>query len=120
MEPADGIKRFGFSRWYERQLIEGHAWFVSGVLCLVAIAACVEEVGQRGSALSMAAYALLGFAAVAIGVYAVIRYGQILAQAEAIGERATCQGCGAYARFKLVSPFKARCRRCDSEWRLID
>jgi hypothetical protein len=120
MEPADGIRRLGFSRWYERQLIESHAWFVSGVLCLVAIAACVEEVGQRGSALGMAAYALLGFAAVVIGVYAVTRYGQILAQAEEIGERATCRSCGAYARFRLVSPIRVRCRRCDSEWRLID
>lgn len=120
MEPADGIKRFGFSRWYERQLIEGHAWFVSGVLCLVAIAACFEEVGQRGSALTVAAYAVLGLAAVAIGVYAVTRYGQILTQAETIGERATCRSCGAYARFRLVSPSQVRCRRCDSEWQLID
>ena len=93
---------------------------MSGVLCLVAIAACVEEVGQRGSALTMAAYGALGLAAVAIGVYAVTRYGQILAQAEALGERATCRNCGAYARFRLVSPSQARCRRCDSEWRLID
>jgi hypothetical protein len=120
MEPADSIKRIGFSRGYERQLIEGHAWFVSGVLCLVAIAACVEEVGQHGSALRMAAYALLGLAAMGIGMYAVTRYGQILAEAEAIGERATCRGCGAYARFRLVSPSQARCRRCESEWRLID
>jgi hypothetical protein len=120
MEPADSIRRIGFSRWYERRLIEGHAWFVSGVLCLVAIAACVEEVGQRGSAFGAAAYALLGVAAMAIGIYAVTRYGQILAEAEALGERATCRGCGAYARFRLVSPSQARCRRCESEWRLID
>ncbi len=120
MEPADSIRRIGFSRWYERRLIEGHAWFVSGVLCLVAIAACVEEVGQRGSALAMVAYALLGLAAVAIGMYAVTRYGQILGEAETIGERATCRGCGAYARFRLVSQSQARCRRCETEWRLID
>jgi len=120
MEPAHSIQRLGFSRWYERRLIEGHAWFVSGVLCLVAIAACVEEIGQRGSALGKAAYALLGLAAMATGVYAIHRYGQILAEAESIGERATCRGCGAYARFRMISPSQARCRRCGSEWRLID
>ena len=42
MEPADSIRRVGFSRWYERRLIEGHAWFVSGFVCMIAIAACME------------------------------------------------------------------------------
>ena len=39
MEPADSISRLGFARWYERQLIEGHAWFVSGFACMIAVAA---------------------------------------------------------------------------------
>ena len=43
MEPADSIGRLGFARWYERRLIEGHAWFISGFACMVAIAAVVEE-----------------------------------------------------------------------------
>ena len=43
MEPADSIRRLGFARWYERRLIEGHAWFVSGFMCMIAIAASMEE-----------------------------------------------------------------------------
>lgn len=30
MEPAESIVRLGFSRWYERQLIESHAYLVTG------------------------------------------------------------------------------------------
>ena len=37
MEPADSISRLGFSRWYERRLIEAHAWFISAFICVVAI-----------------------------------------------------------------------------------
>ena len=48
MEPADSIGRLGFSRWYERRLIEGHAWFVSAFICVIAIAACAEELAFRG------------------------------------------------------------------------
>ena len=49
MEPVDSIGRLGFSRWYERRLIEAHAWFVSAFFCMVAIAACMEELSFRGS-----------------------------------------------------------------------
>ena len=35
-------------------------------------------------------------------------------------DRATCGACGAYARFRLISPECVRCRKCDNEWRLID
>ena len=50
MEPADSIGRLGFARWYERRLIEGHAWFVSTFVCTILIAAVMEELTFRGSA----------------------------------------------------------------------
>jgi len=43
MEPADSIRRLGFARWYERRLIEGHAWFISVFFCIVAIAASMAS-----------------------------------------------------------------------------
>ena len=46
MEPADSICRLGFARWYERRLIEGHAWFITGFFCMIAIAAFATL--QRG------------------------------------------------------------------------
>ena len=58
-------------------------------------------------------------AAVAIGVYGLVRYQKILVEAEEIGEHATCRACGAYARFRLISSSQVRCRKCANEWCLI-
>jgi len=120
MEPADSIRRLGFAHWYERRLIEGHAWFISGFICIVAIAACVEELSFRGSMVRLLAYVIVVAAAAAIGIYGLVRYQNILSEAEHLGEHATCSACGAYARFRLISPSHVRCRKCDHEWRLID
>jgi len=119
MEPADSIRRLGFSRWYERRLIEAHAWFVSSFFCMVAIAACMEELTFRGSALRLLSYLAVVLGATAIGTYGLVRYHKILVEAETYGERATCPSCGAYARFKLVTAAAARCRQCGQEWPLV-
>jgi hypothetical protein len=119
MEPADSIGRLGFARWYERRLIEGHAWFVSAFICVIAIAACAEELAFRGSIGRLFLYVLVILGAAATAIYGMVRYHQILGEAERIGEHATCGGCGAYARFKMISASQARCRKCDHEWRLI-
>ena len=118
MEPADSIRRLGFARWYERRLIEGHAWFISVVFCIIAIAACMEELNFRGSVARLLAYVTLVAASVAIGIYGMLRYQKILIEAEQLGEHATCGACGAYARFRLISPSRVRCK-CDNEWSLI-
>jgi hypothetical protein len=120
MEPADSIRRLGFSRWYERRLIEAHAWFITVIFCMVAIAACMEELSFRGSIVRLLTYVIVVLAAAAIGIYGMVRYQKILREAEQLGEHATCGACGAYARFRLISPAHVRCRKCDNEWRLID
>ena len=119
MEPADSIRRLGFARWYERRLIEGHAWFISGFACMIAIAACMEELSFRGSFARLFFYVCLVAAAAVIGIYGLVRYQKILMEAEQLGEHATCGACGAYARFRLISPSQVRCRKCGHEWRLI-
>jgi len=120
IEPADSIRRLGFARWYERRLIEGHVWFVTVIFCMVAIAACMEELSFRGSIARLLAYVIVVLAAAAIGIYSMVRYQKILSEAEHLGEHATCGACGAYARFRLISSAYVRCRKCDNEWRLID
>ena len=120
MEPADSIRRLGFARWYERRLIEAHAWFITVFFCMIAIAACMEELGFRGSIVRLLVYVTVVLAAAAIGIYGIVRYQKILVEAERLGEHATCGACGAYARFRLISPSQVRCRKCDNEWCLID
>ena len=120
MEPADSIGRLGFARWYERRLIEGHAWFISAFICIVAIAACAEELSFRGSFGRLLLYVTVIGAAAAICAYGLVRYQKILTEAELLGEHATCGACGAYARFRLISPSQVRCRKCNNEWCLIE
>jgi hypothetical protein len=119
VEPADSIRRLGFARWYERRLIEGHSWFVSVFACMIAIAACAEELSFRGSVARALFYVLVIATAVAVCIYGLVRYQKILVEAESLGEHATCGNCGAYARFSLISPSDVRCRKCAHEWRLI-
>ena len=49
MEPGDSIRRVGFKRWYERQLIEGHVYLVTALLAALLaallMAVCVEDFG---------------------------------------------------------------------------
>ncbi len=119
MEPADSIRRLGFTRWYERRLIECHAWFISGFICMVAIAASMEELSVRGSAARLLGYVMVIAATAAIGIYCLMRYLRMLSETEKIGEHATCRACGVYARFKLISPTQVRCGKCGNEWCLI-
>ena len=119
MEPADSIRRLGFSRWYERRLIESHAWFVSGFICMILIAACMEELTFRGSPLRLVTYVAIVLGAGALAIYGIVRYQQILLEAERIGEHATCPACNTYARFKMISGTGVQCRKCSHEWRLI-
>jgi len=120
MEPADSIGRLGFARWYERRLIEGHAWLITAIICMIAVAACMEELSFRGSAARLLAYVAVVASAVVTGLYGLMRYQKILIEAEQIGEHATCDACGTYARFKLISASHVRCRKCSNEWRLIE
>jgi len=119
VEPADSIRRLGFVRWYERRLIEAHAWFVGGFLCAIVAVASIEELGTRGSSARLLLHSAIAAAAAAVGCFGLHRYLKILVQALRLGEGATCGGCGTYARFVLVSQSEVRCRNCSHKWRLI-
>ena len=120
MEPADSIRRLGFARWYERRLIEAHVWLITALFCVIAIAACMEELNFRGSIARLLIYVTVVLASAALGIHSLMRYKHILVEAEWLGEHATCRGCGAYARFRLISASQVRCRKCANEWCLID
>ena len=119
-EPAQSIGKLGFRKWYERQLIEGHAWFITCFLCALAVFACLEELSFQGSAIRLLGVGAFVVAASALAVYALTRYQQIMVQADRIGQHSTCAGCGTYARVSMLNQTIAKCRKCGNEWRLID
>lgn len=119
MEPADGIARLGFRKWYERQLVESHLWLITCVLCMVLVAAMMEGLNLRGPAGPLLVKALLVFASGALALHGWSRYRAIMDVAERLAERSTCPGCSTYGRFRLVSgAMQVRCRKCEREWRL--
>jgi len=120
MEPADSIERIGFRRWYERQLLKGHGWFLVGLLCVLASAAGLGELRDHASLLARFAIGAGILAAGLAGFYALLRYLSMLARTLRISEHATCRVCKAYGRFGMLSATRVRCRKCGNEWLLID
>jgi hypothetical protein len=121
VEPARSIERLGFKRWYERQLLESHAWLVSCILCALAIAATLEVTGFRLT--SFAGFVAFGFvyAAGLLCWHSLKRYRTIMQQAERLSEQSTCKACRSYAAFSIIAAqprMSVRCRKCAHEWTL--
>ena len=137
MASLDRIRTDGFRRWYERQLIECHAWLVSWFLGVIVLVSGIEVAGA-GSA-SRIAGALMVLGGLAVTLYSWKRYHLLLEIAERLGEQAVCPGCKAYGKFRVRSSgpaplpdggdpvlennggsvwLRAQCRKCGDEWML--
>lgn len=118
MKLASGIRKHGFRKWYERELLSSHAHMVLTFVCAVGLLAAFE-----GSAQGRDGADLLGIGlCAATGIWALRRYLYLLTHAESVAHQADCPGCGSYARFDLVSAdasgdeVAVRCRLCRREW----
>ena len=135
MASLNRIRTQGFRRWYERQLIECHAWLVSWFLGLIVLVSGVELLGA-GAGTRMVGV-LLVFGGLAVTVFSWSRYRLLLEIAERLGEQAACPGCDVYAKFSIEASgpnpmpdggdpslenrgggiwLRARCRKCGNEW----
>ena len=135
MASLDRIRTDGFRRWYERQLIECHAWLLTWFLGLILLVAGLELAGT-GSASRLSGLSLL-FGGLLVTLFSWQRYRLMLEVAERLGEQAVCPDCDAYSNFKVVSSgpaplpdggdpvledhgggvwFRAKCRKCGNEW----
>lgn len=130
MHTAEKIRRLGFRRWYERALLESHAYLVSCFLGMTLAIAGIEVVGGRqGIGQILLGVAVGGFG-VGVCLFSWQRYHRLLMLAEHLGAGATCGRCGQYASFRLVAgsddapaPAEAgpmwlhvKCRECGNEW----
>lgn len=134
MELSEGIRKIGFRRWYERQLIESHLYLISGFMCLVMVLASLEGFSFRTPAWET----MLRFAAMIGGgvvcMWTVRRYFEMLAVAEYASEHSVCEKCTRYSGLELsgvitrrpdtrddegdeaLPPVGVRCRKCGHEW----
>ena len=126
MPAIAAIRTLGLSRWYERQLIESHAYLVTGFLCLIALFAGLEQLSGAVGWRLFSAIALV-VAAAMVCLMAVRRYLLMLAYAEHIAEQGRCGHCG-HRRIAVLDAggdrgcelgdawLKVRCHKCSHQW----
>jgi hypothetical protein len=128
------IAKLGFRRWYERTLVESHAFLITALLGAILAFTGMELITQRDDgeinfALGVVAVLIGGVVAAA----SVHRYIRMLMLAINLGEHATCRDCNAYAKFDLLHSgrlrshgpdekgsfwMRVKCRKCGYEWRI--
>lgn len=119
MEPARSIGRLGFRKWYERRLIEAHAWLLTALLCAIYVEVSLEGISFKGPGLVWLGTAGGMFVGGLIVWHGLRRFFAILTEAERFASQSTCPACKAYARFEVVSEqpkITVRCRNCSHEW----
>jgi hypothetical protein len=134
MTSAEGIAKLGFRRWYERQLIEGHVYFVTCFLSMILVAVCLEQIDWRQPLRE-----LLLIVYIAGGVFlcltSIRRYNFLLVRAECLARQSTCAHCTAYGVLQVLAAdagserpmgasladnawLRVRCKKCGHEWRM--
>lgn len=137
MNSLASLKKLGFRKWYERQLIESHAYLVSCLLAILLAVALLEARQMPDNAQQSVLLLLLSAAAVLGAGFAWHHYRRILLEAERLGEAAVCGACGVYGKFSVVRSFPpaagdsdaeaeglpfmhVRCRKCAHEWDIAE
>jgi hypothetical protein len=133
-DPASGIRRLGFRRWYERQLLESHFWLVSCILAMLLVAVCIEDLSFKEGIAQALLLMAVSIGSTLLALTAWRRYQGTMAVAEHLGARSCCPGCSTYGRFEVIDSgrrasrateddafgwLRVRCKRCQHEW-LVD
>lgn len=135
MQVADAIRRLGFRRWYERQLIESHAYLVTAFLALILLLAGIETLDVlHGAPLHYALALVIAAAAGMLTFVAWRRFVTLLNRAEQFAATAECPRCQSWGRFDVLAAERADaddpveagrphwlrvcCRKCSETWRV--
>ncbi len=139
MEPVLSITRLGFRKWYERQLIDGHIALITCIVCMVAVAICLEEFTFPAPFPTLAALLGIIVAASLVGWKCWLHYHRVLTQAWRFGESSVCKKCETYGRFVILTSgmitppatesdphpasdvwMNVSCKKCGHTWRMPD
>jgi hypothetical protein len=127
MKLSMNLRKYGFRRWYERQLYESHAYLVTAFLSLILVATAAEVYPDHETLAQRLLMLALGAGAAVLCLFAWRRFSTLLCRAEALAGQATCAACRAYGKFDVVHAQPApesiggervcvRCRKCCCEW----
>jgi hypothetical protein len=126
MKLAEGIRKHGFRKWYERELLQSHAHLLLTFFCTIGLFAAFEALGRfRSVGDQLTDIVAIGVCAVT-GVWALRRYLCLLMHAEVTAHQADCPACKVYGRFKLASEddkngsVQVCCNKCQHRWTITD
>jgi hypothetical protein len=126
MKLADGIRKHGFRKWYERELLQSHAHLVLTFLCAIGLFAAFEGLGRFRSFSDQLNNLLAIACSAVIGVWALRRYLYLLMHAETLANQAECPHCRTYARFTLLGEdggheaVDVQCKQCQHKWHIAE
>jgi hypothetical protein len=131
MELGEGIRKIGFRRWHERQLLQCHLYLATSLLCIIAVLAAMEGYGSRELSFDFFAGLVIMLAGGAVGGWAFLRYLRMLVVAQHAADRSVCDKCKTYGVLEAtgpagvarhrgadmeIAPTRVRCRKCGNEW----
>jgi hypothetical protein len=126
MQLADGIRKHGFRKWYERELLQSHAHLVLTFLCAIGIFAAFEVYDRRAPIDTQLTNLGAIVVCTVIGIWAMRRYLYLLGHAESTANQAACPQCKTYGNFNLVGEDAAHaevqvcCRKCGHRWNISE
>lgn len=126
MKLAESLRKHGFRKWYERELLQSHAHLLLAFLCMIGVFAAFEAFDRTRSWLDQATDVVAILVCTAMGVWALRRYLYFLGHAEATANQADCPVCKAYGNFTVESDDARRqtllvcCRKCRHRWTISD
>jgi hypothetical protein len=129
MSIDEAVRKRGFHQWYERQLIEGHAYLVTGLLSLLMAALALEMIEFRESILNSMVLALVAAIGGWLSLSAWRQFTKLMACAQSLAGQAVCGKCRAYGKFDVVRAHDShqglsgrslvvRCRKCQHQWQM--
>lgn len=127
MTAAQGISKYGFRSWYERELILSHSYLVTSVLSLVLALVLYENLDLRGPVPSSLGSLVVIAGAVVVSGAALRRYLHMLGSAVALAENCVCAQCGTYGIVRVIASGRTEydadpqwmrlcCKKCGHEW----
>jgi hypothetical protein len=124
MRLAEGIRKHGFRKWYERELLACHAHLMLVFVCMVGIFVAIDATSRFRSWADQLADGVSLLLCAGVGLWALRRYLSLLLHAETAAKQADCAGCKTYGRVDLVQSdasgdcVQVRCRKCGHAWRI--
>jgi predicted Zn finger-like uncharacterized protein len=122
MRLPEGMRKHGFRKWYERELIQSHLHLVLTLGCVIGLLGAVEVFSIKAPLSVVLGNVIAVLLCAGIGLWALRRYLYLLLHAEETANQAVCPSCEAYGRFTLVAEDSAerritvRCRGCGHQW----